>query len=607
MLRKRLFDLVPGALRHVMLTVAAQWVGLLSDVLLVWVVASALFAVVGASDISTTHAVNLVRVLVVGAIALVAKVLSTRAASREGFAATADVKRELRHRIYEKLLRLGPDYTKQVATAEVVQLSVEGCEQLETYFGQYLPQLFHALVAPLTLFVAILTLVPAAWPTALVLLAFVPLIPLVIMAVQKVAKRTLSSYWDEYTTLGDSFLENLQGLTTLKIYQADARRHEAMDEEAERFRVVTMKVLRMQLNSIIVMDVVALGGAAVGIGVALALLAGGSIDLFAALVVVLLSADFFRPMRTLGSYFHVAMNGMAASDRIFALLDLEEPAPSGTARPHAGDHLLMRHVSFSWDDSREVLHDVSLDVPLVGITALVGKSGSGKSTIASLLAGLAHGFEGAVLLGGRPITDFDRTALAHYVTIVPTASYLFAGTVRDNLLMGDPMASDEQMWQVLEAVSLAGFLRTQEGLGTRLDERAANLSGGQRQRLALARALMHDSPVYVLDEATSNIDVESEEAIMAAVRAIARYKAVILISHRLANVTDADRVYVLDRGRLVGTGMHEELLDNCDVYRGLWEAQQALEHFVPRPVAPDADDTLVIASTSEEGTHDEEA
>lgn len=605
MLRKRLFDLVPDALRHVILTVVAQWVGLLSDVLLAWAVCSALDAVVGASDISTSHAVNLVRVLVLGVLALVAKALSTRAASREAFAASADVKRELRHRIYEKLLRLGPDYTKQVSTAEVVQLSVEGCEQLETYFGQYMPQLFYALVAPLTLFVAILALVPAAWPAALVLLVFVPLIPLVIMAVQKVAKRMLSSYWDEYTTLGDSFLENLQGLTTLKIYQADARRHEAMDEEAEHFRVITMKVLRMQLNSIIVMDIVALGGAAAGIGVALALLAGGAVDLFAALMVVLLSADFFRPMRTLGSYFHIAMNGMAASDKIFALLDLDEPMPSGTARPHSGDHLLMRHVSFSWDGARDAVHDVSLDVPLVGLTAIVGESGSGKSTVASLLAGLADDFEGKVLLGGRPITDFDRAALARYVTIVPTTSYLFAGSVRDNLLMGYAQASDEQMWQALDAVSLAGFLHTQQGLDTHLDERAANLSGGQRQRLALARALMHDSPVYVLDEATSNIDVESEEAIMAAVRAIARYKAVILISHRLANVTDADKVYVLDRGCLVGAGLHEELLDTCDVYRDLWDAQQALEHFEPQP-ATDADDTLVITSTPEEGTHEEE-
>lgn len=588
MIRKRLFELVPGAPWHVFLTVALRWLGLVSNIAFVWVVCSTLtLALEGALDVGGMR-----RALVVGLVALALKAISTKLASRESFAAAVDVKRVLRHRIYEKLLRLGPSYNKRVPTAEVVQLSVEGCEQLETYFGQYLPQLFSAILAPITLFVALLLMAPAAWPAALVLLVFVPLIPLVIVLVRRTAKGVLSSYWDEYTSLGDSFLESLQGLTTLKIYQADKARHEVMDEEAERFRAVTMRVLRTQLNSIVFMDVGAFGGAAAGMGMALWLLSVGSIDFTEALLVALLSVDFFRPLRRLGSYFHVAMSGMAASDRIFNLLDLKEPTEGGTQVPAQGDHLLMSHVSFSWDGGREVLHDVSVDIPSVGLTAIVGESGSGKSTIAALLAGRAEGYEGKLLLGGRPLVHFDRKALARYVTTVPAASYLFAGTVKDNLLMGHPRASEEDMWSVLEGVDLAAFLRAQDGLDTKIEKRGENLSGGQRQRLALARAFLHNSPVYILDEATSNIDVESEKAIMTAVRGIARYKAVILISHRLANVTAARRIYVLEHGRVVGEGDHARLLLENTTYRRLWEGQQALEAFEPTTLDAPFDDEI---------------
>lgn len=588
MIRKRLFELVPGAPWHVFLTVALRWLGLVSNIAFVWVVCSTLtLALEGALDVGGMR-----RALVVGLVALALKAISTKLASRESFAAAVDVKRVLRHRIYEKLLRLGPSYSKRVATAEVVQLSVEGCEQLETYFGQYLPQLFSAILAPITLFVALLLMAPAAWPAALVLLVFVPLIPLVIVLVRRTAKGVLSSYWDEYMSLGDSFLESLQGLTTLKIYQADKARHEVMDEEAERFRAVTMRVLRTQLNSIVFMDVGAFGGAAAGMGMALWLLSVGSIDFTEALLVALLSVDFFRPLRRLGSYFHVAMSGMAASDRIFNLLDLEEPTEGGTQVPAQGDHLLMSHVSFSWDGGREVLHDVSVDIPSVGLTAIVGESGSGKSTIAALLAGRAEGYEGKLLLGGRPLAHFDRKALARYVTTVPAASYLFAGTVKDNLLMGHPRTSEEDMWSVLEGVDLAAFLRAQDGLDTKIEKRGENLSGGQRQRLALARAFLHNSPVYILDEATSNIDVESEKAIMTAVRGIARYKAVILISHRLANVTAARRIYVLEHGRVVGEGDHARLLLENTTYRRLWEGQQALEAFEPTTLDAPFDDEI---------------
>ena len=566
MMDKRLLALVPEALRHVLATVAWQWVGLLGNAAVVWVIARTLAALAVGGTVPASA-------LIILGSGIVARAISARLASRESFIASQGVKKTLRRRIYEKLLVLGPDYVEAVPTAEVVQLSVEGCEQLETYFGQYLPQLFYAVLAPVTLFFMV---APVCLPAAVVLLLCVPLIPVTIVAVQKVAKRILGDYWDQYAELGDSFLENLQGLTTLKIYQADAARHEAMNAEAERFRVVTMKVLSMQLNSIIVMDIVALGGAVAGMAVALAFAAAGAVDLFGCLFIILISADFFLPMRQLGSYFHVAMNGIAASEKIFRLLGLPDPAPRPLL-PERGDHFSMGRVSFSYEEGRRVLDKVDIDVPSVGLTAIVGESGSGKSTVAALLSGRYDGYEGNVFLGGKQVRDIDRAALARYVTVVGLQARLFAGTVADNLRMAAPDATDEELWQALELARLADFLREQDGLATRLSENAANLSGGQRQRLSLARAILHNGPVYIFDEATSNVDVESEQDIMDAICGLARYKAVVVISHRLVNAVPARRIYVLDHGVLAGAGTHEELLAGCAEYRALWDAQSELE------------------------------
>ena len=372
MMDKRLLALVPEAMRHVILAVAWKWAGLLSNICLVWGVASVLAAALEGTAVPYGMAAILI------AVACVGKAISVWAQERESLAASQDVKRKLRRAILEKLLRLGPAYDRQVSTAEVVQLSVEGCEQLETYFGQYLPQIFYSVLAPVTLFVVI---APMDLAAAIVLLVFVPLIPLTIVAVQKIAKRILSAYWDQYTELGDSFLENLEGLTTLRIYGADGARHEAMNREAEHFRIVTMKVLSMQLNSIIVMDIVALGGAAAGIWVALSALAAGTITIFQTLAIVLLSADFFLPMRQLGSFFHVAMNGIAASGKIFRLLEFPEPEKK-EGIPAKGSVPVLEDVSFSYDGEREVLHDISLTVTPTGVTAIVGLSGSGKSSLA---------------------------------------------------------------------------------------------------------------------------------------------------------------------------------------------------------------------------------
>ena len=568
MMDKRLLRLVPQAMRHVLLTVLAQWVGLLGNVAMVWVIAQALAALVTGGMLSQP----LLSMLALG---IVARVVATRLSAHESFAASQDVKRVLRRRIYEKLLVLGPNYSELIPTAEVVQLSVEGCEQLETYFGQYLPQLFYSVLAPVTLFFVV---APLCLPAAVVLLVCVPLIPVVIVLVQKVAKRILGKYWDQYAELGDSFLENLQGLTTLKIYQADEARHRAMNEEAEHFRVVTMKVLSMQLNSIIVMDIVALGGAVAGMAVALFATATGAVDLFGCLFIILVSADFFLPMRQLGSFFHVAMNGIAASEKIFRLLAIPEPEP----RPllaNSGDHFRLSHVTFGYEPERPVLFDVSLDVPACGLTAIVGESGSGKSTIAALMSGRRDGYEGDVLLGGKQVREIDRASLAHHATVVGLQAHLFAGALRENLLMAAPEASDDELWRALEFARLDQFVREQGGLDMRLEQNGENLSGGQRQRLALARAVLANSAVYVFDEATSNVDVESEEAIMAAVRELARTRAVVVISHRLANAVAAQRIYVLEHGHVVGEGTHEELLAGCGEYRQLWETQQVLERY----------------------------
>lgn len=577
MMDKRLLALVPEAMHHVLATVAWQWVGLLGNAAVVWVIARTLAALA----VGGTVPASALAILSSG---IVARAISARLASRESFIASQGVKKTLRRRIYEKLLALGPDYVEAVPTAEVVQLSVEGCEQLEAYFGQYLPQLFYAVLAPATLFFMV---APVCLPAAVVLLLCVPLIPVTIVAVQKVAKRILGDYWDQYAELGDSFLENLQGLTTLKIYQADAARHEAMNAEAERFRVVTMKVLSMQLNSIIVMDIVALGGAVAGMAVALTFAAAGAVDLFGCLFIILISADFFLPMRQLGSYFHVAMNGIAASEKIFRLLGLPDPAPRPLL-PERGDHFSMGRVSFSYEEGRRVLDKVDIDVPSVGLTAIVGESGSGKSTVAALLSGCYDGYEGNVFLGGKQVRDIDRAALARYVTVVGLQARLFAGTVADNLRMAAPDATDEELWQALELARLADFLREQDGLATRLAENAANLSGGQRQRLSLARAILHNSPVYIFDEATSNVDVESEQDIMDAICGLARYKAVVVISHRLVNAVPARRIYVLDHGVLAGAGTHEELLAGCAEYRALWDAQAELEKLSAGDAAMDA-------------------
>lgn len=571
MLNKRLIGMVSESKRYIAGNVLCQWISLVANlVMMVWVtnLLASLFA--GTVDRNT-----LLATLGVAAGAVVVRCLCTTFSSRMGYLASSAVKKTLREKIYGKLLRLGSSYQEKVNTSEVVQVAVEGVDQLETYFGSYLPQLFYAVLAPVTLFVV---LAPVSLPAAVVLLVCVPLIPVAIVAVQRWAKKLLARYWGQYTALGDSFLENLQGLTTLKIYQADGFQQEEMNRQAEKFRKITMKVLTMQLNSITIMDLIAYGGAALGMILSVTQYQSEQVTLAECLLIIVLAADFFLPMRLLGSYFHIAMNGMAASEKIFRLLDLPEaPMPEGDVPQEAA--LRCRDLRFSYQADREVLHGINLDIPVGSFTAIVGESGCGKSTVASILMGRNRGYRGTVTVGDQELSYIREDHLLEHVTYVGHQSYLFQGTVRENLRMGCPTADETQMWAVLERVKLADFLRGEKGLDTPLLERAANLSGGQCQRLALARALLHDSPVYLFDEATSNIDMESENAILAEIQALAQTKTVLLISHRLANVTRADHIYVMEQGNVVEQGTHEKLCQAGGRYQQLWQAQMVLEHY----------------------------
>ena len=486
------------------------------------------------------------------------------------------VKEKLRECIYKKLLSLGHSYNEHVRTSEVVQVAVEGVEQLEIYFGSYLPQFFYSMLAPITLF-SVLCFVNI--PIAICLLICVPLIPVAIAAVQTWAKKLLSKYWGQYTVLGDTFLENLQGLTTLKIYKADSFKNDEMNQEAEKFRKITMKVLVMQLNSIAIMDLIAYGGAALGIILSVIQYKAGDISLSGGLLIILLAADFFLPMRQLGSFFHIAMNGMAASDKIFNLLDIPEEKKSAFKTFPLTYDINLSDIWFGYEPSRQVLQGIDISFKQGEFTCIVGESGCGKSTVASILMNENKGYKGTVTIGDTNLRDIDERSLLENITYVSHQSYIFKGTVKENLLMGDQYASDQDMWRALEQVKLADFLRAEQGLETFVEEKAANLSGGQRQRLALARALLHDSPVYIFDEATSNIDVESENDIMEQIHSLAATKTVILISHRLANVSKADNIYVLNDGIVAESGNHDDLLNESGLYKKMWDFQQELEAY----------------------------
>lgn len=587
MINKRLIGIVPESRKYIAGNVALQWLSLVANIVMMTSITTLLSDLYIYKETSTVFFDTVIVMLA----AMFVRFGCAARASKMSYLSSKEVKKTLRRLIYEKLLRLGVSYQEQTTTSEVVQVAVEGVDQLETYFGAYLPQFFYAMLAPLTLFIYLCFI---NVPSAVVLLICVPLIPVAIAAVQTWAKKLLSKYWGQYTALGDTFLENLQGLTTLKIYQSDAYKNEEMNAESEKFRKITMKVLTMQLNSITIMDFIAYGGAALGIILSVSQMQAGKVNLSGCLLIILLAADFFIPMRQLGSFFHIAMNGMAASEKIFRLLDL--PEGDGKAAdnddsggfttvqngqfPADGD-IYLEQVHFAYETDREILHGVDLLLSRGKFTAIVGESGCGKSTISGILMGRNDGYSGTVRVGTMDYHRISEKSLMQNVTYVSHQSYLFRGTVSDNLRMGCPEASDEKLWQILEKVRLADFLRSEQGLNTPVQEKGSNFSGGQCQRLALARALLHDSPVYIFDEATSNIDVESENDIMALIRELAETgeKTILLISHRLANVVSADRIYVMDAGNVTEQGTQEDLLSQNGTYAKLWNAQQSLENY----------------------------
>ena len=559
MINKKILFSVKESLPYIRRNVIDQWIGLVCNV-----ISTACLCL-----LIVERKLNFKLVGVIG-LMLILRYFVNQRAIKNSYQSSQLVKEKMRTRLYIKLTEIGSAYSNQWSTAEIVQLASEGVEQLEIYFANYIPQFFYAMIAPLTLFVILLFMDVRV---AFALLICVPLIPVSIVFVQKFAKKLLNKYWGQYTNLTDHFLENLQGLTTLKIYEADQRYHEKMNIESEKFRKITMRVLTMQLNSIIVMDFIAYGGSALGIVFALMALKAGNITLFQALFILLISSEFFIPMRQLGSYFHVAMNGMAAADKMFHILE----APTRKKQNIQADtmHFQARNLSFAYEKENKVLHQLSFSFDS-GLIAFVGESGSGKSTIADLLMSQYDTYTGSLQINNREIKEID---VFSFLTFIRPESYLFAGSVRENLQIAKKDASDQEMKEALKKAGVFDFIESQKGLDTVVLENGKNFSGGQKQRLCLARALLKDSQVYILDEATSNIDRVSEDDIMNRMYALSKEKLVICISHRLANIQKAQCIYCLEKGKIVEFGTHEQLLQNQSVYANLWHTQCELESY----------------------------
>lgn len=568
MLNKRLLSLVPDVWKYITGIVLFQWLCLLCSIISTISICFFINHCLISGSVKLSLAA---KVLIIIFAAVILRAFFTKKSVLTAIALTQRAKLILRGTVFSHLAEIGQSYNRLVPTAEAVQVSVEGVDQLESWFGAYLPQLFYSVIAPVTLFIVISFLNIQA---AVILLICVPLIPLSIVAVQKFAKRLLSRYWSEYTGLGDSFLENIQGLTTLKIYQADEEKHRDMDLRAESFRKATMRVLIMQLNSISVMDIVAYGGAAIGIITMLFCMQKGMVTFLEGLIIILLSAEFFIPMRQLGSFFHIAMNGAAAADKIFRIIDTKVP-PKGTDSPSENVRIRTDNVSFSYDNTKNVLNDINIQTAQQGLYSFLGKSGCGKSTMAALLTGRLKDFDGNIYIGDKEMRSFSESSLMDTITLINHNSHIFKGTVESNLKMGKSNATAEEMLKALKSADL-----TELSLESPVLEQGSNLSGGQRQRLALARALLHNTPVYIFDEATSNIDAQSEEAIMKSVARLSKSKLVLLISHRLANVVNSDNIFVFDGGKVAESGTHKSLMENDGLYSKLYNQQISFENFV---------------------------
>ena len=575
MFKKRLLELCNSSKKWIAMTVLMNWISIICNILVILFIGNTIDKL-----INSNLEINYLRYgLYIGSL-LVIRFLANYYSTRFSLNSSSEVKKVLREKIYEKLLDIGVNYNKFISTSSVVQIGVDGVEALEIYFGRFLPQLFYSALAPLTLFVVVSFI---SFKVALVLLICVPLIPLTIMAVMKIAKKLLSKYWGVYTNLGDSFLENLQGLTTLKIFDLDEEKNKEMNEDAENFRKITMRVLLMQLNSITIMDLVAYGGSAVGILIAISQFRSGIITPGGLLIIILLSAEFFLPMRLLGSLFHVAMNGISASDRIFDLLDIEvEEKPSlSDEQMKSLDNIdiKLENVSYSYDKKRTILEDINIDIKEKQTVAFVGESGSGKSTITSLLLKIDEVDKGAITFNGINLNDIPFDVLNKKVGFINHNAYIFNTTIRENIKMGKKDATDEEIYAVLKEANLDSFVKKLPNkLDTKVGEGGNLLSGGQKQRLCLARTIIKNPDIYIFDEATSNIDVESEEKIWESIEKLSKDKTVIIISHRLLNVKNADTIYMLENGVIAESGNHNELMLKGGVYKNLVDHQNDLEN-----------------------------
>ena len=575
MFKKRLLELCNSSKKWIAMTVLMNWISIICNILVILFIGNTIDKL-----INSNLEINYLRDgLYIGSL-LVIRFLANYYSTRFSLNSSSEVKKVLRKKIYEKLLDIGVNYNKFISTSSVVQIGIDGVEALEIYFGRFLPQLFYSALAPLTLFVVVSFI---SFKVALVLLICVPLIPLTIMAVMKIAKKLLSKYWGVYTNLGDSFLENLQGLTTLKIFDLDEEKNKEMNEDAENFRKITMRVLLMQLNSITIMDLVAYGGSAVGILIAISQFRSGIITPGGLLIIILLSAEFFLPMRLLGSLFHVAMNGISASDRIFDLLDIEvEEKPSlSDEQMKSLDNIdiKLENVSYSYDKKRTILENINIDIKEKQTVAFVGESGSGKSTITSLLLKIDEVDKGAITFNGINLNDIPFDVLNKKVGFINHNAYIFNTTIRENIKMGKKDATDEEIYAVLKEANLDSFVKNLPNkLDTKVGEGGNLLSGGQKQRLCLARTIIKNPDIYIFDEATSNIDVESEEKIWESIEKLSKDKTVIIISHRLLNVKNADTIYMLENGVIAESGNHNELMLKGGVYKNLVDHQNDLEN-----------------------------
>ena len=571
MIDKKLLALLGHNKKYIFYAVGLMIVGLFANLA---ITASICYAIQYAAEYTSSgsNAQGFILPAVIIIIAMAIRYVTSRSIGDLKDTLGRNVKKDLRQKIYDKIIKLGVRTTDNMSMAGLIQLSMEGVEQLDLYYSAYIPQFFYAMIAPIILFIVTVRI---NWAVALVLLACVPLIPMSIIAVSRYAKKIFAKYWGKYTSMGDSFLDSVQGLKELKIFQADAAQNIKMNETSEEFRKITMKVLVMQLASTTIMDMVAYGGAGLGIALTIHAVVNGSLSAYAALFLILVAVDFFLPLRAFGSAFHIAMNGASAGNKILSLL--AQPDPVWGNETVASTEITVKDVTFSYDGKRDVLKHASMNFCSTGMCAIVGESGSGKSTVVNLLLGAYHPQQGSILVGNKPLETLSRESYYSRISVVSYNTYIFNETIRQNFMLAKDNVTDEEIYSALKKVNLYDFIIDNGGLDKVITEDAANISGGQKQRLALAINLVANKDIYIFDEATSNIDIESEAIIMNNIKELSKEKSVIVISHRLANVIAADTIYYIEDGEVKEHGTHNELMNMHEGYAKLYTTQKKLE------------------------------